>query len=70
MAKRLFENIFTKTVMVSVEGPDGWIRAICYVDDGANVSLIQLKLANAAALLVTVKLCSISRQSAKSTLRN
>lgn len=45
-----FRNVFTKTATVLIQGCKGWKRAICYVDDGAAVSLVQTRAAESAGL--------------------
>ena len=50
LANKLFNKVFTKTATVLIEGANGWHRAICYVDDGATVSLIRTSLVKTAQL--------------------
>ena len=46
--EKLFSGVFTKTATVEIQGEDGWHRAMCYVDEGASVSMIQQKIADKA----------------------
>ena len=48
--EKLFSGVFTKTATVEIQGEDGWHRAMCYVDEGASVSMIQQKIADKAKL--------------------
>ena len=50
LSKTLFSKVFTKSATVMIQGADGWKRAMCYVDDGATISLVQSKAANTAKL--------------------
>ena len=50
LARRMFSGIFTKTATVMINGGKGWRRAICYVDDGANISMVQTRAAEQASL--------------------
>ena len=50
LADRLFNKVYTKTATVLMKSATGWIRATCYVDDGATVSMVKSSLVKAAKL--------------------
>ena len=48
MAERLLRGVFTMTATVEIATERGWRRAMCYVDEGATVSMIQQRAAEEA----------------------
>ncbi|XP_045032617.1 uncharacterized protein LOC123474466 [Daphnia magna] len=47
---RLFGGVYVQTATVIVEGPNGWHKAIAYIDQGSNATLIRSELAQTLGL--------------------
>ncbi|KAK4007700.1 hypothetical protein OUZ56_012853 [Daphnia magna] len=47
---RLFGGVYVQTATVVVEGPNGWHKAIAYIDQGSNAILIRSELAKTLGL--------------------
>ncbi|XP_057369839.1 uncharacterized protein LOC130690968 [Daphnia carinata] len=47
---RLFGGVYVQTATVIVEGPKGWLKAIAYIDQGSNATLIRSELAQTLGL--------------------
>ena len=47
---RLFGGVYVQTATVIVVGPNGWHKAIAYIDQGSNATLIRSELAQTLGL--------------------